>query len=149
MELQNYRYIGIERGRLDERQRRTYLESSKKCKLESAFWKLTKVFPSTEGMVSVLYRRQEQEEQIQKIWCKRIGIAVLLLIAFLFLCYMEGRTSPPEKAIQNGNVIFREGEGKDITFNLSTQVDGEKKAGNDVDIVGRQRVQQGRIFKTG
>lgn len=27
----------------------------KKCKLESAFWKLTKVFPSTEGMVSVLY----------------------------------------------------------------------------------------------
>ena len=36
----------------------------KKCKLESAFWKLTKVFPSTEGMVSVLYRRQEQEEQV-------------------------------------------------------------------------------------
>ena len=52
-------------------------EAVKKCKLESAFWKLTKVFPSTEGMVSVLYRRQEQEEQIQKIWCKRIGIAVL------------------------------------------------------------------------
>ena len=102
-------------------------EAVKKCKLESAFWKLTKVFPSTEGMVSVLYRRQEQEEQIQKIWCKRIGIAVLFLIAFLFLCYMAGRTSPPEKAIQNGNVIFREGEGKDITFNLSTQVDGEKK----------------------
>ena len=99
----------------------------KKCKLESAFWKLTKVFPSTEGMVSVLYRRQEQEEQIQKIWCKRIGIAVLFLIAFLFLCYMAGRTSPPEKAIQNGNVIFREGKGKDITFNLWTQVDGEKK----------------------
>lgn len=99
----------------------------KKCKLESAFWKLTKVFPSTEGMVSVLYRRQEQEEQLQKIWCKRIGIAVLFLIAFLFLCYMAGRTSPPEKAIQNGNVISREGEGKDITFNLSTQVNGEKK----------------------
>ena len=30
VELQNYRYIGIERGRLDERQRRTYLGSSKK-----------------------------------------------------------------------------------------------------------------------
>ena len=30
VELQNYRYIGVERGRLDERQRRTYLESSKK-----------------------------------------------------------------------------------------------------------------------
>ena len=72
-------------------------EAVKKCKLESAFWKLTKVFPSTEGMVSVLYRRQEQEEQIQKIWCKRIGIAVLFLIAFsiqkkpekgIYLCRM-------------------------------------------------------------
>ena len=30
VELQNYRFIGIERGRLDERQRRTYLGSSKK-----------------------------------------------------------------------------------------------------------------------
>ena len=62
----------------------------KKCKLESAFWKLTKVFPSTEGMVSVLYRRQEQKEQIQKIWCKRIGIAVLFSDC-IFILMLHGR----------------------------------------------------------
>lgn len=106
---------------------KTIWKAIEKCHLEPVFWRLTKVFPSTEGMVSVLYRRQEQKEKIQKIWCKRIGMVFLFLAVFLFLCYAGRGTSQKEKTIQNGNIISREGEGKNLTFDVWTQVDGTKK----------------------
>lgn len=102
-------------------------EMIQKCHLETLFWKTTKIFPSTEGMVSVLYRRQERKEQTQKIWCKRGAMVFLFLAVFLFVCYMESGSSQEEAVIQDGNIIEREGEGKDLTFDVWTQVEGERK----------------------
>lgn len=99
----------------------------KKLRIQSWFWKMTEHFPGTKTMVTSLYRKQEQEEQLQKIWCKRIGfILIFLLTAFLFLL-IPGEEEKEETTICDESTILREDTGKEVSFDFITQVQGEDK----------------------
>ncbi len=80
---------------------------------------------STKDFVSVMEPRARPETEMEKIWEKRIGLIVVLIISALLMWVICFTSDPPEGRLSDGNRLTRPSEAEDVTLRVS----GESKNG--------------------
>ena len=99
-----------------------------KCHLESLFWKVTGHFDNSNSVIEILYRKEEQKYEIKKMWCKRLATIFVIFIGIIFIFILGSLPSEKQSIIENKNIISREDEGKEITFEIIAKMNGKTKS---------------------
>ena len=99
-----------------------------KCHLESLFWKVIGHFDNSNSVIEILYRKEEQKYEIKKMWCKRLATIFVIFIGIIFIFILGSLPSEKQSIIENKNIISREDEGKEITFEIIAKMNGKTKS---------------------
>ena len=81
---------------------------------------------STKEFARLMEPRARPEAELEKIWEKRIGIIVVLIISAVLMWFICFTADPPQSRIKNGNYLSRVDDEEDITLHVS----GESDEGN-------------------
>lgn len=81
---------------------------------------------STKEFARLMEPRARPEAELEKIWEKRIGIIVVLIISAVLMWFVCFTADPPQSRIKNGNYLSRVDDEEDITLKVS----GESDEGN-------------------
>ena len=99
-----------------------------KCHLESLLWKVIGHFDNSNSVIEILYRKEEQKYEIRKMWCKRLATIFVIFIGIIFIFILGSLPSEKQSIIENKNIISREDEGKEITFEIIAKMNGKTKS---------------------